>query len=63
MSTIELKKALHSIAFRIHNFGDGHQRYNLNDILIDFTVDTYGELDYKIKEINGQMCYVYRSKL
>jgi len=63
MTTMELKKALSSIMFRLHSCGDAHQRYGLNDILIEFEIETYGELDYRIELINGKLCYVYKSKL
>lgn len=63
MTTMELKKALSSIIYRLQNCGDAHLRYGLNDILIEFEVETYGELDYRIELINGKLCYVYKSKL
>jgi len=38
-------------------------RIRVNDTLIDYTLDRYGDHDFRIEEINGKMCYVLQSKM
>lgn len=44
---------------RMENTG----RIRVNDTMIDYTLDRYGDHDYRIEEINGKMCYILKSKM
>jgi hypothetical protein len=62
MTITEIENALNSIKNRICR-GDQHQRYTINETLIEFNLDSYGEIEYKIQLINGKLCQVYKSKM
>ena len=63
MTVSELLYALESIKGHVSNSGDGFKRYSINDAHIELSLDTYGEIDYKIELINGKLCYVLKSKI
>jgi len=64
-STSELIYALESIKNKLANGSVKTPcgRYKLNGALIDFKFDFYGELDYRIENINGTLCQIYKSKM
>lgn len=62
MTITEIEHALNSIKNRIGK-GDQHQRYTINETVIEFMLDSYGEIEYRIELINGKLCQVYKSKM
>jgi hypothetical protein len=62
-TTAEIVQALQSVINRVKNSGDGPQRYTINGTVIEMSLDSYGEREYRIEEINGKVCFIYKSKL
>lgn len=62
-TTAEIVQALQSVINRVKHSGDGPQRYTINGTVIETNLDSYGEREYRFEEINGKLCYVYKSKL
>jgi hypothetical protein len=63
MTVSELIYALESLKGHINHSGDGFKRFSINDAHIEYNLDTYGEIDYRIELINGKLCYILKSKL
>ena len=64
-TTKELIYALKRIEDRITNHcGDGFHRFQTMGTHVEMTLETYGEgLEYRVEEINGKLCQIYKSRL
>jgi hypothetical protein len=62
-TTAEIVQGLQSVINRVKNSGNGAHRYTINGTIIQFDFDSYGEREYRIEEINGKVCFIYKSKL
>ena len=63
-TTKELIYALKRIEDRINHCGDGFHRFQTMGTHVEMTLETYGEgLEYRVEEINGKLCQIYRSRL
>jgi len=63
MTTIEMVYALQKVINRVKQSGDGWQRFHISDATIEMELSTYSETEYRIEEINGQLCYIFKSAL
>ena len=61
-TTKELIYALSRINDRVVN-NSGTGRFKVNDTTIEMDLSTYGEIDYRIDNINGKMCLIFKSKM
>ena len=61
-TTKELIYALSRINDRVLN-NSGTGRFKVNDTTIEMDLSTYGELNYRIDNINGKMCLIFKSKM
>ena len=61
-TTKELIYALSRINDRVVN-NSGTGRFKVNDTTIEMDLSTYGEIDYRIDNINGKMCLIFKSKI
>jgi hypothetical protein len=43
------------------NHGSG--RFKVNDTTVEIETSTYGEMDYRIENINGKTCLIFKSKM
>lgn len=64
-TTKEMIYSLRKVIDRLTNHcGDCFQRFETLGTHIEMTLETYGEeMEYRIEEINGKKCQIYRSKL
>ena len=63
-TTKELVYALKQVESRIITCGDGFHRFQTMGTHVEMNLQTYGEeLEYRVEEINGKMCQIFRSKL
>lgn len=61
-TTKELIYALSRINDRVVN-NSGTGRFKVNDTTIEMDLSAYGEIDYRIDNINGKMCLIFKSKM
>jgi len=62
-TALELYYGILQIQNMIKNTMQKNVRISVNDTIIDYTLDRYGDHNYRVEEINGKLCYIFKSKM
>lgn len=58
----ELSYALTQVAKGVSRNGN-EGRFNINSTTVEFELSKYFEIDYRIERINGNLCYIFKSRM
>lgn len=58
----EMIYTLSQLADSIARYGE-QARFRVNSTQVELSFTKYNEVEYRVEEINGKLCYVFKSKM